>query len=128
MEEDGILKTAQRERQKEVSEYRKSGKTKKAWCSERGIALSTFSGWLARGKKIDKAVAAGKDPEKDFFSDMDKKAEIKPKWVKVEPLKYSLSEQNTPITIKIGGFGVLVEKNFDKAVLVEVLSTLKELC
>ena len=128
MEEDRILKTAQRERQKEVSEYLKSGKTKKEWCSERGIALSTFSGWLARKKKIDKTAITRKDLDKDCISDMDKKAEIKPKWVRVETLKYNLSDLNTPITVKIGGFGVLVEKNFDKAVLVEVLLALKELC
>ena len=66
--EDGILKTTQREWQREVSEYRKSGKNKKEWCSERGLSLSTLSGWLARKKKIDQAAAAGKDPEKDCFS------------------------------------------------------------
>ena len=128
MEEDGILKTVQREWQKEVSEYRKSGKTKKEWCSERGIALSTFSGWLARKKKIDKAADAGKDLKNDYISVSDKNTEAKPKWVKLEVEKTGYSVQYTPITVKIGVFGVLVEKNFDKAVLVEVLSTLKELC
>ena len=121
-----ILKPLLREWQKELMEYRQSDKTKKEWCSEHVIPLSTFNGWLAREKKILKA-AAEKVSENDCNSTVNKKAEIKSGWIKIEESNY-FKEQTTPITIKIGGFAVLVEKNFDKIVFAEVLSSLKELC
>ena len=128
MGEEKILKSVLREWQKELMEYRQSGKNKKEWCSERVIPLSTFNGWLAREKKNSKKATVKKDIEKDRFFDMENKVEKSPKWIRADVLKDNFSERTTPITVKIGGFGVLVEKNFDRAVLFEVLSTLKELC
>lgn len=110
---------SKREWKQELSEYRKSGKRKKEWCLEYGVPLSTFNGWLAREKKAFKA-AAEKDPEN--------KVEKSQKWIKADILKDNCSEWTTPITVKIGAFEVLVEKNFSRAVFLEVLLALKKLC
>lgn len=115
--------TSKRDWKRELLEYRKSGKRKREWCLECEVPLSTFNGWLAREKKAFKAAE-----EKGNLSDMENKVEKSPKWIKAEALKNSFSKQNTPITIKIGAFEVLVEKHFDKVVFLEILSAIKELC
>lgn len=43
---------------KRVSEWRSSGQTQKAFCAQRGVALSTFQWWRAKLSRSSKSKAA----------------------------------------------------------------------
>lgn len=60
-----IRRTSAEDRERLIGEFEKSGLTRKAFCEERGLVLTTFHGWFkkrpAQGRFVE--VAVGREVE-----------------------------------------------------------------
>lgn len=86
--------------------YQCSGKTKKAWCEENGIAVSTLHKWL----KLDKKQEVN---------------EMTQSWAAITVIPQN---KRGSLLLQAGKFSIEVRENTDKELLAAVLSMLVPLC
>ncbi len=109
------------EKKQLVLEFQRSGMKMKAWCTARGIGLSTFKGWLYKQKVSNPLVTAS--PETASSSPVTT-------WTRMNIVSESLSTDvvTTPSAIRIEVGGVLIHIASEtpaallKTVLQEVMS------
>ena len=116
-----MKRTTEHERREYVEEYRNSGKSKKEWCREKGIPLTTFFNWL------------NQNPETKTD-----RTEEPIQWAEVAPLstvedcdikEARISGWPQPrICMTGGGFEIRMEDGFDAKLLVDVLRVVKRVC
>lgn len=88
-----------------LEEYKTSGASKKQWCKERGIGLSTLHKWLQN----DKNLTNPQDVET---------------WVQVTVTP----ETTDTLPVQIGKFTIPIAKHTDLELLSRVLKVVMELC
>jgi hypothetical protein len=86
--------------------YKQSDTSKKLWCKENGIGLSTLQKWLQNDKKLTNA--------KDVQA-----------WV---PVLTVMPETADGLLVQIGKFTIPVAKNTDMQLLSTVLKVMTDLC
>lgn len=92
-------------RRQQVDDYRASGKTAAAWCSENNINVSTLRYWMTRLKREVKT-----DFSQELF------IELKQPTVR-----------EVPVTVKIGAVSIEVYAGFQAQTLREVLTAVRSL-
>lgn len=95
-------------RRQQVNDYRSSGKTAVAWCSENNMKVSTLRYWLNKFKheaKVD-------DPGQETF------VEFKP---------HESSEKETPLIVKIGAVSIELYPGFKAETLREAIAAIRSL-
>lgn len=85
-------KTSVEDAEKLISDFFKSGKSRKSFCDENGIKLGTFHWWMKRHKESLKKVSTSVSPRKPFI-------QITPN---VTPINNSGSESEIVIDLKTG--------------------------
>lgn len=89
---------------KKVGEYARSGKTKEEWCLKKNISLKQFNYW-----------------QKQFSEKT-----IEPQWLPIEVNECEIPNSNA-LNIKVGEFSIEVNTGYNKELLLEILTTLKQL-
>jgi hypothetical protein len=100
------------ERVRLVAEQHMSGKTRKAWCEERGINIRTFSNWVRKSRDGT-----------DDTSTVD--------WVELNSDSASPESdcvRASDIEISAGPYTIRVKPGFDSRMLSDICRTLCELC
>lgn len=92
-------------RRQQVDDYRASGKTAAAWCSENHIKVSTLRYWLTRFKR-----EVNTDFNQEFF------IELKQPTIK-----------EVPVIVKIGAVTIEVSAGFEAQTLRDVITAVRSL-
>jgi len=131
-----------------VSEYVSSGKEKKAWCEERGLACSTFTNWLrlsgirepAPLGAVERASASISKSRRQEPSREGRKAGSRVVWAALNTQFMSVPSKETEteiivnpatqarINISRGGWAIDVGSGFDAELLAEVMKVVNRVC
>ena len=110
------------ERERLIKEYQESGIPAKAWSTGKGIAYSTFRGWLRSAEQDPiTGVVGAEQPEQPVV------------WAEMKPLSnfpedataYSRKSQ---ITLSRAGWAISIENSFDAELLAEVMKVVTRVC
>ena len=93
-----------------IIEFKQSGQTQVAFCSERGIQVKQLYYWLRKYKK-----------------EGNQKATLSGGWVSLDIKKPLEHKSNSSLDIKIGKAVIEVNSGFDRILLAEVLKTMSEI-
>jgi transposase-like protein len=120
-----MKKTTEAERRQLVKECLASGKAKRAWCREKGIAYSTLTNWITKTKKT----APLNTMESVQAVNAVQWAEVTP-----QPAATQIQRQSpalpTPSQIRLrsGNIEIAVETSFDPELLAGVLRVVSQIC
>jgi len=93
---------------KKVAEFTRSGKTKEEWCLKKNITIKQFNYWL-----------------KQFYEEP-----VEAQWLQIEMSEQKEENKNSPVSplnIKIGEVSIEINHGYNKELLLEILTTLKQL-
>jgi len=93
-------------RRRQVSDYRTSGQTAAAWCSENNLSISTLRYWLTKCSREAKV-----DPSQDTFIE----------------LKQQTLAKEVPVIVKIGVVSLELYSGFCAETLRETIATIRSL-
>ena len=93
-----------------ISAFRTSGLTQMQWCHENNVKLSTLRYWI---RKLNDRTQASNGT----------------KWFQLDVKEDTPTlTEGSSITVKVGNYSILVNDNFNRSVLVDVVKVLNELC
>lgn len=92
-------------RRQQVNDYRASGQTAAAWCSENNLRINTLRYWLTKFNREDKAV-----PQQESF---------------IELKQTSVKE--VPVIVKIGVISIELYSGFQAETLREAIAAIRSL-
>lgn len=102
-------------------EQRKSGKTLKRWCEEKGIKLSTMSDRLSRMRKEGQIEREKQVRKENPISSQ------KQEWLEMKPKEIS-ETKSRDIQIELGDFKISVSEDFNEELLMRTCQVIKQLC
>jgi len=94
--------------QRQIEAWRSSGLSRKVYCEQNGIKISTLDYWCQKLRPSGKENATGKTS-----------------WI---PLRIDEDEPSSGIDLRIGRITVVIKPGFDPALLSELLRTISALC
>lgn len=89
-------------RRQQVNDYRASGQTAAAWCSENNLSFNTLRYWLTKFNREDKA-----DHQQESFIELKQ-----------------TSAKEVPVIIKIGAVSIELHSGFHAETLREVIAAI----
>lgn len=92
-------------RRRQVNDYRASGQTAAAWCSENNLSINTLRYWLTKCNREDKA-----DAQQESFIE----------------LKLT-SVKEVPVIVKIGAVSIELYSGFQAETLREAIAAIRSL-
>ena len=92
-------------RRQRVNEYRASGQTAAAWCSENNFSINTLRYWLTKCNHEDNA-----DPQQESFIELKQ-----------------TSAKEVPVIVKIGVVSIELHYGFHAETLREVIAAIRSL-
>lgn len=95
--------------EKEIIEFKSSGKTQSAWCREKGISLRRFNYWYCKSKNNNSQ-------------------NISTNWITFESEKTELSIKSSIINIKIGTTIIETNPEMDVDHLSKILKVVDSIC
>ncbi len=98
------------EKQKIISEFETSGKSKLAWCKENKISPSTFNGWYKKFK--NEANSQNKSIS----------------WVTIQPEQVAEKLEASVINIKLGKAVIEINSEFNSNQLLKIVKVLNSIC
>ena len=95
---------------KRVSAYQESGMKQMQWCKENDVKLSALRYWIRK------------------FSEPGETSEGT-EWYKLDGREATpMTAVDRSITVKVGSYSIAVSENFNRAVFIDVVRALNELC
>lgn len=114
-----MKKTTEAERQRYVEECQNSGKSKRAWCREKGIPYTTFANWVKNTRSTDQYETSCDVQWADVTPGAETTDSGEAETVGLKPQR---------IRLVGGGFEISVERGFDEDTLASVLRAVRRVC
>ena len=92
-------------RRQQVNDYRASGQTAAAWCSENNLSTNTLRSWLTKCNREDKT-----DSQQESFIELKQ-----------------TSAKEVPVIVKIGAVSIELHSGFQAETLREVIAAIRSL-